>query len=343
MLGILGEGKEMSLVAKKTSMWIASVALFVAFALLSAPTAFGQAAGEPLDEYVGLSGVVIESSESGTATSVAADGTGVLVINDADEGEFVVALGSDYTLRTPGSETPSDVAGVLAVGAKVAVLAQSSAGGDLTAVQVLVKPVRPTTEPVTGAVVSRSGNTITIQRPDGTTKTVELPSGAPVPEEGDLVTAFVPERGQASAKGLVRAQEISQRLNAHLNEQLEELGSSDLSERERETVEERLARVASLFEQHSTKRVDALQRVLDSGRLPEAARTRVETALGRAQAGFDQAMSAAASARDRAGLPEGAGRPGDTSTDIRPEGSGAAPTATPSGRPSATPTRPAGR
>ena len=318
-----------------------ALALFVAFGLMNAPVAFGQGVEDVADALTGISGEVIAAAADGTATSIGADGTGVLVVVDPEDGEFVVTLDANYELRTPGSDTPSDVASALAVGAKVAVLAETNEAGELVATQVLVKPTTPTTAPVTGAVVARDGNTITIVRPDGTVKTIELPAGAVAPAEGEIVTAFVPEEGSMggapTSTGLVRAEEVSQRLNAHLQEQLDELESPDLPEAEKQVIKDRLARVASLFEEHSTKRVGALEKVLASGNIPEAARTHLEAALGKAQQGFDRAMAAAGSARESAGLPEGAGRPAASG---RPE-SGNQPAAddqlAASGRPEVTP------
>jgi hypothetical protein len=319
----------MILTKKRFPIVAFALASFTLFGLVNAPVAFGQSV-EPVttqattdDIYTGLSGEVLAVSESGVATQIASDGTGTLVMSSPEDGEFVVTLSADYELRTPGMEAPADVSGVLAVGAKVAVLATTTEAGELVASQVLVKPARPTTTPVTGAVVSRDGNTITVAKPDGTTKTIEIPTGAPVPEEGEIVTAFIPEQGSAGAaaasQGLVRAEEVSQRLNDHLQEQLGELETSDLPAEQKQAIEDRLARVAALFEDHATARVDAIGKVLALPNLPDGARTHLESALGRAQAGFERAMTAAGGARESAGLPDDAGRP---EAGGRPEGSG---------------------
>ncbi len=162
-------------------------------------------------------------------------------------------------------------------------------------------------------MVSRDGNVITILRPDGTSKTIELPAGAQAPEEGEIVTAFVPEDedggGRPASTGLVRAEEVSQRLSRHLDEQLEDREAPELPEQAQHALDDRIARLAGLLEQHSARNVEALDRVLALPNLPAAARAGLDRARGTAERGAEAAQSHAKSARERADLPEDAGRP----------------------------------
>ena len=89
------------------------------------------------------------------------------------------------------------------------------------AIRVLVKLVKPTVTPLSGTVVSVTGDVVTIMQPDGSTKEVELEAGATPPEIGELVTGFAGTVGAnkpAKAKGLVKASKIRGRLEGFLQE-----------------------------------------------------------------------------------------------------------------------------
>ena len=78
-----------------------------------------------------------------------------------------------------------------------------------TAIWILVKPVKdPPT--IRGVVVARDGDEITIETDNGDKKTVTLPAHARGVAHGEVVTVFEGDEGKA--KGLVRAEEVKDRL-----------------------------------------------------------------------------------------------------------------------------------
>ena len=88
------------------------------------------------------------------------DGSVVVLDPVRDDADDVSLNVNDATeIKTPGGP----VAGVLEEGARVAVLGIEEDDGSWTAPSILVKPVSPTIEAITGAVVSRQGDVITIQ------------------------------------------------------------------------------------------------------------------------------------------------------------------------------------
>ncbi|MCH8801821.1 MAG: carboxypeptidase regulatory-like domain-containing protein, partial [Chloroflexi bacterium] len=155
-----------------------------------------------------------------------ASATGGATGSGTNTGAFVVTTKKgDFEIQIPGeglesiTRRPGRSAGVPEEGDEVAVLVEFvDQGGDglaQVARQVIVKPAPK--KPVVGAVVSITTDedgvrTLTIMRPNGTTKEVRLgPRGKP-PEVGDLVTAFPgpddgddPQDGPPIARGLVRA------------------------------------------------------------------------------------------------------------------------------------------
>ncbi len=112
-----------------------ALVILAVLGLASTGVAFAQIAEEE-EELRGIVGEVIDQAEDGTATAVAEDGSGILVVKNPDGGEFVISLPAGYELRTPGTPAPTNVAGVLEVGANVAVLTAPDGQGGLVAQQV---------------------------------------------------------------------------------------------------------------------------------------------------------------------------------------------------------------
>ena len=106
--------------------------LVAVLGLASTPVAFAQIADEQ-EELQGIVGEVIDQATDGTATSIAEDGSGIIVVKDPGGSEFVITLPAEYELRTPGTPAPTNIAGVLEVGANVAVLTAPDDQGGLVA------------------------------------------------------------------------------------------------------------------------------------------------------------------------------------------------------------------
>jgi len=161
-----------------------------------------------------------------TATVTGA-GTGAFIVA-TKQGDIEIQIpddGLESITRRPGQDagSPED-------GDRVAVLVEFvEDAGELVQVarQVIVKPTPQ--PPIQGAVVSITTNEdgiriLSIMRPDGTIKEVQLGPEGRAPDVGDLVTGF-PGRGSNAngerdqdrppvVRGLVRAAEVSQRLGS---------------------------------------------------------------------------------------------------------------------------------
>ncbi|MCH7685153.1 MAG: hypothetical protein IH899_00475, partial [Planctomycetes bacterium] len=168
-----------------------------------------------------------------------------LVIDDPwfEDGPVTVNVDGDTEIRTPG---PASIAGTLEEGARVGVLALENEDGTWQALQVLVKPLAPSVEAVSGAVISREGNVLTIQLPNGETKEIELRSDVDAPEPGDVVTAFVKKPETAGQRpqvtGLEKADQVRKRIEGFLSDVVEnrpDLPSAVAADRE--AVAERLS------------------------------------------------------------------------------------------------------
>ncbi len=103
-------------------------------------------------------------------------------------------------------------------GAQVAVLVD----GNLTAVQILVKPSRPTVLPFSGAVTTIENGTMTVVRPNGESMTVQIPSRKSAPQAGAVVMGFARASDSRGAPpvsiGLTTAEEMRSRLEGFLDE-----------------------------------------------------------------------------------------------------------------------------
>jgi hypothetical protein len=111
---------------------------------------------------------VVVPRVAGTVTAVTDNGF-TLSKRDGTTSTVTVSSSTTYTVGalTPKAGTKSDVK----VGSEVAVQGTQGAGNTLSAISVHVRP--PT---IAGQVTAKSGNTITVRRPDGTTATIHVGS-----------------------------------------------------------------------------------------------------------------------------------------------------------------------
>lgn len=283
--------------------------LVASLALASIGAAYAQEAEEATRE--GFVGTV--SSYSGT--------TLVIKVVDEDTGaatSVTITAVTEDNVKSPGQpgQTPEEV---LEPGAKVAVLAEM-VDGAWEAVQVVVRPTKPTFVPLVGAVVSADGNEIQIMLPNGDIKTVQLPPNATGPGIGEVVTAFSrgegddDEGGPPVATGLVRASEVGNRLRTFIQEADTDTPGS-------------LDDIALLVLSHAAHQEDVITRILANPNLPDQAIAGMTRGLANAQEGRLRAQETATRARakaqqirsgansDRGGPPEGRGQGGIGSED----------------------------
>jgi len=277
------------------------------------------------------------------------DSSVTIEARDEEVGTVTFIIAESTEVRTPGAES---VQGTFEQGASVAILAEETAENEWTAVQILVQPTGPSIRPVSGAVVSKENGVLTIALPDGTTREITLGPEAEIPEDGEIVTAIVDERGEKpTVTGVAKADEVRQRLERFITD---EEARSDQDETARLDV---IARLAGLLEPHATRNVEILERVLDNDKIPEAARTRITSAFERANTArenaagivdrlsqrFDRVRDILA---ERGGRPEGTSRPDSGSRpDATREAAGGRAGAThvpAGGAPETVPTRPTG-
>ena len=201
-------------------------------------------------------------------------------------------------------------------GAKVAVLVELlkvDGVADLVpeARRIMVKP--PPQIPVVGAVVSVDTSpegirTLTIMRPNGTTKQVRLGAGIDSPGVGEIVTAF-PGRSRGrgagegaegeppTAEGLVPAEQVLQRLENFLENLTSE--DSGLSPKAAERRAQQVARVSELLENHSSEHVKILDKLTRKPNLPPQAILGMLKHLDKAKGERDRARGKIKAAKDR--------------------------------------------
>ena len=246
-----------------------------------------------------------------TATVTGA-GTGAFIV-ETKRGAIEIQIpdgGLESITRRPGQD-----AGSPEEGDRVAVLVEFvEDGGELVQVarQVIVKPTPQA--PIVGAVVTIATDengirTLTIMRPNGTTKEVQLGPEGRAPEVGELITAF-PGRGRNNdgtdaqdgppvVRGLVRAAEVRQRLEGFLNDLTRGAGEPPPEVAARRA--QRVADLAARLEAHAAKHVEVIQRVSQNRNLPPQAVAGMRNGLERAQAGRALAKTRATEARARGG------------------------------------------
>ena len=273
--------------------------LAVSLLLLSATAAFAQVQEGARRGFVGTVSGFTGTDKDGVVT-----GAGDLTLAPLEGGAAVtILLDKGLEVRYPGQQADVEtgigvqvttLAEAAQKGSKVAVLAERH-GEKWVALQVTVVPGQPINVPVQGVVVSIQDRVLTIMRPDGTTKTVQLgPQDAP-PAVGDMVTAFVaPPANRAVhpvATGLVRADEVRQRLENHL--QQVSAGKVDLPDDPADRAQ-RIQFLSGLLENHATRLLQVLDEVLarvqgGAGAAIEKAREEAAQALQRAQEAVQKA------------------------------------------------------
>jgi len=156
--------------------------------------------------------------------------------------------------------------------AEVVVLGQETDGG-WEAVWILVKPVKPDV-PLQGVVVAVDGDEITVESPDGNTETVTLPEDAGDVAPGEVVTVF---RGNSDhAKGMVRAEEVKNRLKNFLDDaelDVDELGEDEEGNK-RDKAAAHAERIANYLERFNERQTRLLDRAI--GRASARAKAKLE-------------------------------------------------------------------
>ncbi len=285
----------MLMIKNRFAKGITAAGLGLGIALTSVLTAGAQ-------ELPDAAGELARRGFIGTVTSY--DGSTLVIDPVRAESEDVTFKVDDgTTIRMPGGP---EVAGALEKGARVGVLGLLEEDGTWVAMQILVKPLRPSVQAITGAVVERDGRTLTIQLPNGETRVIHLGEDDDVPEPGEVVTAFERRPQFAGQKpevtGLARASEVRARLEGFLADVVENRpGLPDAVQQSRNRIAERLT---TLLEEHAERHSQLLERVLNNTRIPENARARIQQALQDSERGAQRVREAVENARDRLGLPE---------------------------------------
>ncbi|NIP96116.1 MAG: hypothetical protein GWO24_22840, partial [Akkermansiaceae bacterium] len=136
--------------------------------------------------------------------------------------------------------------------ARVVVLAElieeTREGETWEAVWILIKPSKPE-KPVQGVVLASEGDEITIETPDGETETVTVDEEEGDVEPGEVVTVF---RGNSDhATGLVRAEEVKNRLERFLDDAEDDVDEAEDSEEGDEEKGKKLDKAADHFDRIS--------------------------------------------------------------------------------------------
>ena len=180
-------------------------------------------------------------------------------------------------------------------GAQVAVLVND----EFTAVQILVKPSRPSVQPFSGAVTAVENGMLTVVRPSGETLTIQIPSGERPPQTGAVVMGFArasdSRGGPPVSTGLTTAQEMRSRLEGFLEKANN--AASHRSEQAGSNPQARSARLAEILANHTAHQVTILEKVLGKDNLSNKARTAVMRAHSSAKAGLQRARDVAVLAR----------------------------------------------
>ena len=161
-------------------------------------------------------------------------------------------------------------------GARVGVLAIENSDGTWEALQILVKPIAPSVAAVSGAVVSREGNVLTIEMPNGEIKEIVLGADQEVPKPGDVITAFAKKSERAGERptvtGLEKADKVRERIQGFLDQVSQELPDAppavaDARERIRTSLESARARIQTAHEriQQARERLGLPERVRPEG------------------------------------------------------------------------------
>ncbi len=234
----------------------------------SHPTGSEPAGDEPKRRaFVGtLDGITGASVDS--ITVILQTGGGGEQVIGLFEGEAVavmmgVMVDNPFT-RTPGGPR----AGTAKNGAKVVVLAKQSQteAGIWEAIFILVKPVAP---PYTyhGVALKVDGDQVIIETPDGDTETVTLPAGVGDVTPGEVITVFQDNSGKA--KGLVRAEDVKNRLKTFLDDAEADVDEPEADEDGRGNKHDKEAahaeRIANFLARFNERQARLLDRVIGRG------------------------------------------------------------------------------
>ena len=133
-----------------------------------------------------------------------------------------------------------------------------------------------------------------------------------------MVTAF-PNTSEADggkpgkAKGLMKASEVSKRLEKHLAQTAEEGG--ELSEEIAEAKAELVELLGGLLTKQAERQLQRLDRVL-AKRPPEKVLAAIQRAKDKAERGKLRGEGVIKEVKDKAGPPEGKGKPANSDGDV---------------------------
>jgi hypothetical protein len=256
---------------------------------------------------VGLAGLIFSGSglvHAQTPSETSARGL-VGQIRDLNEDSFLLTqngTGETFTVFLNGFDASAALTTHGSGGraqfqnnAQVAVLVDDG----MTAVQILVKPSRPTVLPFSGAVTSVENGTLTVVRPSGESMTVQISSRKSAPQAGAVVMGFARASDSRGAPpvsiGLTTAEEMRSRLEGFIDEA--NSAASHRPEQPGTNPQERSARLAEILANHTAHQVAILQSVLDRDNLSNKARAAVTRAHSSAKVGLQRAREVAVLAR----------------------------------------------
>jgi hypothetical protein len=230
-------------------------------------------------------------------TVVGEPGETVTLRQNGNKGDVIIILPDEYELRTPGGPRAS----TFGDGAEVVILSQK-AGDQWVALWVLVKPVKPIL-PVVGVVTEVGPTSLTVLDRKGNAHLLRLENPLDSSIEGEAVTLFPGNGGQL--RGLVRAEDVRQRLSKFL-EQAEEEEGEEASEAD-DNLRRRLAKaLLERLQKQGAAEVDLLDRALQHA--PAGAKTKIEAARAKAQKEFESSQKGVYGSR-------GMSKPGNSSED----------------------------
>jgi VCBS repeat-containing protein len=263
-----------------------------------------------------------------------ADGPGDICITKHGEDCQPITVPSGLTrIKTPsrkGEEIDRTGDGILAwieeqEPKPIIVVLAERVGEEWVAVQILVKPDKAK-GPKIGTVIEadEEGGQITIMTPKGKKHVVSLPEGEEPPGEGDVITVFedpddedeTEGGGPVKAKGLVNASQVRQRLEQHLAGLTE--GDGEIPDEDAQLIDE----LAELLVNHPGRHLGMLKKIGEQD-LPASTQEIINAALDETNNANQEAQATAAQAKEKAGPPEGRGKPENSGSNGKPEIQGA--------------------
>jgi hypothetical protein len=231
----------------------------------------------------------------------------VTLRQNGNKGEVIIILPNDYVLKTPGGPR----SGTFEDGAEVVILCQK-AEDQWVALQVLAKPVKPNL-PVVGVITGVGPTSLTVLDYKGNSHLLRLENKVDSSIEGEVVTLFPGTSGQV--RGLVRAEDIRQRLHEFLDEATGE-GTGDDFEIGEELRGKRVDVLIKQLEKHGAERIRLLENALQ--RAPAEVKERIEASKARAQRGIEASRSAITRAKEKSERRGSAGQYEDTYETAEP-------------------------